>query len=548
MAKFCTNCGAELPEDALTCSFCGTSLNSPEPAQTNEETPVIQDREQPEPPRKKKGKWWLIPVAAVLAIVIAGAFLWKPLLLKFSPQTYLGMASAKTAKAMAKRSEGSPLSLLNMGSDCGTMDVVLDYKDEFSGESTVKMSIASDLKAKKWAVNADLSAAGQDMDLDVYVDSDFLALRSNLIPEEDYYGLTYDTFADDLRKSAFGEMLTDSQIEQFDEIVQLFDDSIDRYSNYEELLEPYIQLIEDYVKNLKAITGSEKLELGDKQYKCDTIAYTLEQDELVDLLDEMIDKLEDDEDLKDMFLSPISSIYGEDLDASWSDMVDELRDILNAMDEETDAEGVLVYYIHSTRIVAADFDIELSEHGGDGQINVDTMLTFGKDPSKDDMILDLEVEVDEETVEFRCVSSVENKDGIYKNTLSVTGGADDDSELDIKLITKWNRENGKLSFDLASEIDGEEFNTDFSIKVLEITDGLQIAVDDLYALITDIDESFSDGNDQFDCSFTIDIKDNCSIETPEYINLDQIDEDVISDLIGNIGLGGVSEWEDEIYF
>lgn len=555
MPKFCNNCCTELSDDALICSNCGMILNGSEyvtPASADPD-PVIYEPQAPQemPRPKKKGKWWLAPIAAVLALVVAAAFLWKPLLLKFAPRTYLAMASGRTMSALGKRSEGSPAALIGTASEYmndGTMDIRAVINDEYSGQVSIDASVAADQEAKKWAVNAGVSSMGQETNFDLYMDADFLALRSSMLADGAYYGLTYDSFEEDLRASAFGEMLTEDDIALMTEMVDTLDKSIESPVDYEALMAPYIEKISEFSEGLTMTTGSAEIELDGKQEKCDTISVAFEKDELLDLMNDLLDMLEEDDDLRDTFKGYIAAMgTGEqDVEDLWKEMVDELRDSLDEIDESTNAEGVLTYYIHGSKLAAIGCEIEFTEPGGDGEINVEMMLSFGTDAAESDIILDMTVEVDREEIEIRLVSSVEKNDSTYKEKLTINGNADG-SQLKVQSTSDWNRSTGDLDFDVSTDVDGEKYEVEFSLKLQETESGIEIAIDDLYELILCFDETFDDYNDAFDCSISVAFSKGSDIKTPDYVNLDQIDSELINEVLGSFGYSEDEDWIDEDY-
>lgn len=246
MAKYCSSCGAQLTDDALFCSSCGTDQRAfnpiPAPVSTSAEPNVIAAQpaapEQPVPEvvsqglppveaspakQKKNKKWlrWAIPVASVLVLAIAAALLWKPLLLKFAPETYLNMASKRTFAALAERGEGSPAALIGTAQEIlekGTVDISVDTNDPEIGEIDIDLSMASDQAAKQYAVNGEMQILGQDIDMGLYVDEDVFALKVNPFTNGNYYGLTYDSFDSDIRASAFSSVLEENVITQISDI------------------------------------------------------------------------------------------------------------------------------------------------------------------------------------------------------------------------------------------------------------------------------------------------------------------------------------------
>lgn len=542
MARFCEYCGTELQGGSLICSQCGAILsgdayveqevpqsvqessNVQIPQPESEQTPIQEEVQKPI--KKKKGKKWLIPVAAVAAVAAAGALLWQPVLKMVAPQAYVGLMLKNTNSALEQRLENTPAGILSNSAclDNGSMEIEVNYVDDYEGEIKAGIALHSNVEEQKWQLNADISAMGVDADFSAYMDSNVFAIGSDALTGGDFYGLTYDSFEDDLRSSAFADMLDDESIEIMTTLVDAIDDSIDTAANIEERLEPYMDVITEYIKGLESENGSEKIELSGKEHNCSTVAFTIDQGDLVDMLGEMLELLEDEPEFKD--LSEMLESTGEN---AMSDAMDDLRDALDEVNDAVDADAVVTYYVYNSKIVNVKIAVELGNPDGDETIEAELNICYGANPKKDDVVIEGTVKVDGEKVTAKAVVSDGWDGDVYTSKISVSAKAAGEKVADLDQITEWNKESGDLTLSIAME--DEEISCSF--KLLETENGCQIAIDDLYAFMCEIAPDFA-YNDPFTCSVKMTFSEGAAIDTPTFTNLDKIDQDALEGIMEDV--------------
>lgn len=521
MPKFCNNCGTELSDDTLICSNCGMNLNGSEyvmPASADP-NPVIHESQAPREMSKpkKNGKWWLIPIVAVLAIAIAGAFLWKPLLLKFAPDIYLSMASGRTMDALSKRSEDSPYALLASADeimDDGTLDVSLSYSDYYNGDIQANMSISSKKEQKQWMFDALINSSEQNVDLSMYMDADCLTLRSDPFTDGKYYGLTYDTFSDDIRKSGFNMILSEDEMQQCDEIVQMLNRNINQTVDYDQLLQPYLEIMNDYAEDLKPVIGRHSITLDNKTRKCDTIEYTIEQDQLFELLHDLLEQLEKDE-------------AASDLVGDTAALAESLHDSLGNLEDHSDMKFVLTYYICNTHLAALETNMTFAEHEADDQVNWNFMLSLGTNPRISDIRLDMDITYGDNKISRTIISAIEQRDDLYINTFTLKTDNYGIKEKYV-LTSKWNSDSGDWNFKFVSDMD-DEAAFEFTAKISEYENGFEVRIDELNDLLKIPEDEMN----QITSTLSIRFTKGCVIDKPEYINLDQMNLDVVRDILIN---------------
>ena len=541
MAQFCEYCGAELLNGTLICSQCGAVLSGdaytqPEepqsiqnPAEVQEQVcePVIQDEPQQPAKKPKKAKKWLIPVAAIAAVIVAGLFLWQPILKMVSPDAYIDLMLSNTNKALEDRMEDTPAGVVSSVSDSmddGSVDIDITYRDEYEGEMKGGIKLHSNTEDQKWRLDADISAMGIDADISAYVDGNAFAIGSNALTGGKFYGLTYNSFEEDLRSSAFAEMLDDESITAMTTMVDSVDQTLEFVANFEKRLEPYIAILTKYQENMETKSGSEKLELDGKDRNCSTVAYIIDQNELVKMLSEMLKQLENEEEIDDLnaLLEPTDT-------ESVSEIVDQILAGLEEINDSVDVDAVVTYYIYNSKVVNIKIDVTLENTDSDDKIEAELSICYGTNPEKDDIVVECEAKVDGEKVSCKIVSS-DNWDGDeYTGSITVTAKASGEKLAEIEQKTVWNKKSGDLKLSVSSA--DEEICC--SLDLIVTDNGCTIEIDDVYDFLCEISPDFA-YEDAFDCSIKMTFAEGGSVDTPTFTNLDKIDQTVLEELMTNV--------------
>lgn len=552
MARFCEYCGAELQDGSMVCPQCGAipegdtsvqpempqSVQFPENfTDVNENAQQAPEFVQEEPeakPKKKKAARWLIPVAVLVVVAVAAAFLWQPVLKMVAPRTYLSMMMNNTNSAIEKRMEGTPADVLAGAGDCledGSVAVDFRYNHEATGEVKANITLNSNEAAKQWKLDANATALETTADLSVYMDGDVFAIGSSLLGGN-YYGLTYSTFAKDLRSSAFGESMDDETIDFLTDVVDAVDKTIDLSADLEKRLEPYNELLQAYIKELEAETGSEELDIGGKQYKCSTVAFTLEEDGLFDLLRDMLKLLEDEDEFDEL-----SEMLKDYIVGDLSEIFEQIGDGLDKVEDGVDLEATVTYYVYGSKVVNIQLAFEMSGDELEGELEGDLSICYGIDPKKDDTVIEGTFRMDGEKATIKITSGNSWDGDVYTGKTTVNVKADGEEIADLTQKTRWNKENGKL--DITIDVDDE--TTTLSMELKETEDGFTIGIDDLYAFVCENAPELVDEETTFEGSFLMTFRKGASIKKPEFTNLDKINEDVLSEIVADVqeSLGGL---------
>lgn len=531
MQKFCTNCGAQLDEDVFICPNCGAL---PDSMSNSEQMPHTQQPEvaaAPPVPTKKTGKFklWMVAVPALLIIAVVLAFTWQSLLMMVAPRAALTLAAGSTSHSLEDRYDGSPVALLNKVDFAEQSRLAFGADINYAGEA-IKAKIQLDyLKAQhQCAISASLCNAQKEYAANMYLDSELAAASLNFFDAGAYYGLTFDSFKEDIKKSFLGQMLDDEQIDMVDTALQTMLDMYTMDTDEEALLEPYRQVIGDFVAELEAQKGSAEALLDGNTYQCNTVSFVLTEEAAVDLMKELIKTLKEDPQMQELMTSDLSDILDkEDLEESWDEIIKTLEESVEELAETADFDAELISYVRNGRLVQLRLDVTLEVDGEEMDLRMD--MIFGL-RAESDLIFELSAKHDGEKAVIKAVSSITNEDSVFHEKLKITVNIPDADKAEMELTTEWNKETDKLTLSAEIDADGERMEEmTFSCKLKELENGFEITIDqeDLKPLLELADASIPE---EMSFSITIACTAEAQIIKPDYVNLDKWNEDMFTRL------------------
>lgn len=174
----------------------------------------------------KKGvrKWWLLAIPVLLTAVVLTVAFWDAILIRIAPKAVLTSALSRVFTQLEERFRDDPLLIVAQTVDPDgqyTADVVLEAEKELLGPITYDMNVKTDGASHRFSASGSINTASKTLNLSLYMDSDFMAVSSEELVKGNYYGITYDTFASDLRKiPLLNYMVSDELLSQWEASVQ----------------------------------------------------------------------------------------------------------------------------------------------------------------------------------------------------------------------------------------------------------------------------------------------------------------------------------------
>ena len=147
-----------------------------------------------------KRKLWSIIAASMAAIAISLCFF--GVRVRIAPRLVLSGALNKTLAQLDSRYADSPLRILENVLDsagCYQAELQLETDSDFMGLTRYDMDLKAQLSPLRVTATGTVVTGGKALDISLYLDRDFAAVSSDSLVKGNYYGITYDTFSQDIR-------------------------------------------------------------------------------------------------------------------------------------------------------------------------------------------------------------------------------------------------------------------------------------------------------------------------------------------------------------
>ena len=149
---------------------------------------------------KKKRIFCIILVAVLFLVALCIGFQ-DAIMIRFFPKTILSGALRDAFVQLKERFENDPMILVLKTLDPEgkqTLSLELDTTKDYLGAVHYDMQIQ--MEPHFFYGEGAVQANQLDLDLEIYADTNFMAVSSNDLVSGQYYGITYDTFSQDIRR------------------------------------------------------------------------------------------------------------------------------------------------------------------------------------------------------------------------------------------------------------------------------------------------------------------------------------------------------------
>jgi len=143
-------------------------------------------------------KLGLILLSGILVIAVCAMGIFQYL----RPKLILTSALPKLFSQLEERFQEDPLLILADAYDREgkyTADIVMRIDQEITGPTTYEITAQTDAKAHRFLAGGRIQNSEKSIDASLYLDEIFAAVSSEDLVKGNYYGITYNTFASDIR-------------------------------------------------------------------------------------------------------------------------------------------------------------------------------------------------------------------------------------------------------------------------------------------------------------------------------------------------------------
>ena len=430
---------------------------------------------------KKKTAVW-IAAALVLATVIAVALFWETILICIAPKAVLTASLTDTVSQLKERFSSGPMPVLMRGLDPegkNTIALQLEKDHPLLGQVQYDMDVQTEQNPRRILASGQASFWKTALSLSVYLDGQFAALSAPELLQGRYYGLSYDSFAEDIAQSSVLWLLVDEQkLRQWENTISQLQAVMNREYSVPDLSQLDIQSVILGLMALDTEVDREVLSLRGENMNCAVVSIETNGKEILDGLEYLKAEL------------PIS---------------------ISPSDEIT-----LSFWLHDGAVLKGEIEID-----SDPQ-ETEIAFLIGQNPYSDPLELLIqnakgysEVRIETESDEIQ-----------YRETVYIRKAWQNQPEA-LQLHYTWNRASGEMTLSVTED----ERNCENTFILLPDEQGFSVQTQDFEGFMHMLIGTEDTGNSS--CAMTV--KRGAEVSVPEYIPFAEWSMDDLLTLIGGLG-------------
>lgn len=238
-------------------------------------------------------KWfiWVLLIVLMICVLTTAAFFWDTILLYTAPKAVLSAALTRLYSQLEVRFSGCPAAVLAKYFDPEgryTAHIQADTGNVLLGDIRYDMTVQTDAASHRLCAQGTAGTSDHDLALSMYLDDSFLAVSSEDLVQGDWYGITYDSFASDIRCiPLLSHVLSESIIRKWDaslrdiQAMMRKDYVIPEFSG---LSDKEMQTLLAGILMLQGKVSADQIKTGDAWTECRRIDYTVSAEQLPGIL------------------------------------------------------------------------------------------------------------------------------------------------------------------------------------------------------------------------------------------------------------------------
>lgn len=407
-------------------------------------------------------KLLLTVLALILIAVLLAVMFWDTIALYAMPGTVAAEAVSNAYEQLRQRFADDPLLLLPEYVDPEgrqAADISLTAADPILGNIGYDMRVQ--LQPHSFHADGAVTTGGQSLDLSLYLNTDFMAVASEDLVQGSYYGITYDTFAQDIRSiPLLSWMIGESVLQKWnDRVLQVQSRMLQEHSlpRIPQMSDSDVQKIILALAALPAKGEKTTVSVQGELLDCHRITYTLSGQ----LLGQVI-----------------------------------------ALDDPESASLKAAFYLKEKNLVLAEVLFST------GLMRRHIQLELGADIRRDPLKISVLNEIQNETQTYTVTADTQQEQGLFRETwtLQKNGQAASTWSYD------WNPETGKLMLSVNEA-------AAFAVTLSETEAGLCLRsenISDIFRALTGQQDGFSTP-----LSGSVTFRRGTELTPPQYKNLNQ---------------------------
>jgi len=433
------------------------------------------------PQKPKSLKWLWISLISLAAVVIAASVIYFTFFRNVLPILSLGRAFANLSSEVEERINSTPFKALPMLPDIledGALTADFTYSASLFGTMLTadidgRIDLISNTKTREFAIDAHVGAYGQSLDFDIHMNRERMAMRLRLIGD-DYYGIKYDTFRNDIRVLGSQIMLDTQTMDMLSDVIDQINTIMNAEETDDELIKIYTDILRKFTENIKINSSRTSLDNRNRHINCRLIEITVSKDDILTLLNEYNSIYETNEAVRSQIDAVLNNpilvgIFGDHSNNSGRSEMD-FNDFINEFERNYSGEIKISFFIdRNDRLLRMVINSDTVINGENSEIRA----TFDFGITKDDEWIFSIYSTRNNQIDGSMIRwSLEERSGTFINTIDITTSDMDSTTL----ISELNTDTSAFALTF---IDTTESNT---ITGVFITDDINfhITIDDMF--------------------------------------------------------------------
>lgn len=273
---------------------------------------------------------WPVVLAVVLIAAAAGIYCFRDaLMVRLFPKVILSNALGETFTQLETRYADSPVHMLSGALNpegCQNITMKLDTSTQFIGIAHYNLQLRTQTEPNRVYGEGSVSTGGGTMDLQLYLDGNFGAISSQSMTDGAYYGITYDSFPEDIRSfGLLGLLIGEDVLSGWDAGVAGFAQTMGRSYAVPELTASDLR---DALTAALALKAHVK---GAEGKNCYTVTFRAEGDKIADAAEQYMARLPE-----------------------------ALASLVRKLEKDDDSEVRVVFHLDNKLLTAVDAEITLT--------------------------------------------------------------------------------------------------------------------------------------------------------------------------------------------
>lgn len=442
-----------------------------------------------------KKAWWLIPVALLLTAAIIIFSCWDAIAIRVTPKVVLSKALINTFSGFRNRMEDSPLSVLANGIDGSgqnTIDMILDTENIILGDIQYQMVVQTEGNPRRIHAQGTVASNDGSLDLEIYLDKDFAAVSSKSLLEGKFYGITYDTFPEDIRGIPLLPFLIgEKTVTNWEKSVAEWQSQMEKSYEMPRFSTEDLQMALGGIMALKAQVMADTLTINGQKRDVYRVSFSATGPEIASAAHNYSDNLSD-----------------------------ELQILVQKLGNDPDSEIQASFYVYEDVVVKISCDTTVQNE------TIRAELFLGMDAARDDLNLSIIQQTKDSLEKWSVDVQTEYDTAHYGENLSIVhieNGVQDRTAIDYV----WDLSSGNMRLNLT---EGQE-PVSVLLNLQSTETGFRISTDQFEALMS----AFGDEKKTGSSSCVMTVTKGSNFSTPKYKNVDQWSGEDLLTLLGGIG-------------